>query len=97
MTVTLIAMLLIAACSRGADVELDATKLTLELHYSLDAAAQGSISGSGWSGAGWRVGHLPPRRDHDWRVAEGEAAPDGAFELALDARPWPFESLAPTA
>jgi hypothetical protein len=84
-----------AGCGRNADVELDATKLTFELQYRLAGAPTANLEGQpGAAPAGASI-DCRLAQDHDWRVGEGEARQDGGFDITLDARPWPFESLAP--
>jgi hypothetical protein len=82
-------------CGRGNDVELDATKLTFELQYRL--AGEPSANLEGLRGAAPSGASIVCRlaQDRDWRVGEGEAGQNGGFDITLDARPWPFESLAP--
>jgi hypothetical protein len=87
-------LLVLTSCGPGSDTELDATKLTLELQYRLTSEPTANLEGQPGAAPAGAAIVCRLSEDHDWRVGEGEAGPDGGFEIVLDARPWPFESLA---
>jgi hypothetical protein len=71
---------------------LDATKLTLELSYPVNAAPIANLNGQ--PGAAPDGATITCRATSGkQRIGQGEAGGDGAFDVSLDAAQWPLDTL----
>jgi hypothetical protein len=71
---------------------LDATKITLELSYPVDAAPIATLNGQ--PGAASDGATIACRATSGkQRIGQGEAGDDGAFDVPLDAAQWPLDAL----
>lgn len=84
-----IAAVILIASGRDSGTKLDATKLTLELTYS--AADVPSVNLEGQPEAAPAGARITCRLEdnHDFRIGDGAAGLDGAFDIPLDGRAFP--------